>query len=603
MNKSCCPLLQELLEHLKNNSDFRSLLTQLKSNVLTNNQLLALYTEALTRIEERLWNSVQGANQLHRLYLEKEALHSNLQTDNRHDFAIIIPVTDQPQQLSDCLGSLLIQCRKYKYGGMESGRFKKVSVIIADDSKESGNISQHRKLAEYFTHQGLVTDYFGLDEQLAEIAKLNSIERKKLANIVGNVHEPPFHHKGAAIMRNITYLKLNQATYLNPRTLFWFVDCDLLFQSETDDNPGQPFSLNHFHYLDRIFSSSDINILSGEVIGDIQVSPAVCVNQVLDDVLSFLGRTGQQAPDTSCSLQHNPKNHFLSPVFHDLAEAFGFERQTDHSEYQCQLHNKHNHIDSLRQFSDQLNQLFHGMHPTRQCGFRLNGALPSTRVARCLNTSHYLMRFNALKHFIPFADLNLGMRGPALGVLLQAEIKDQFAYANLPIRRRCTTKKDLVRNEIEPEMNGKTLHADLSTHQMHQYLGDVMLLSLIKMANNGFPEEVPDREEIYILVKAAEQELEQEYLRYWQSTIEHTDRIKALLDDKSKWWNQTRETDQAMQLINHFINTVVLNFSHLSKARLQIKNRDWKRSQLKRITHAIADYHIDKTAWVKALSH
>ena len=100
-----------------------------------------------------------------------EALIAAAGNDRRHKFIVFVPVADRPQQLANCLDSLLALCRAYGYGGMRDGRWTKVEVVIAEDSLGAGPIANDRALAEQFTGLGLVTHHFGPDEQAALLAR------------------------------------------------------------------------------------------------------------------------------------------------------------------------------------------------------------------------------------------------------------------------------------------------------------------------------------------------------------------------------------------------------------------------------------------------
>ena len=73
-------------------------------------------------------------------------------------------------------------------------------------------------------------------------------------------------------------------------TLLWFVDSDEEFMVKIKRG-GEiidiPF-INYFYWLDRIFTESDAEVLTGKVVGDPPVTPAVMINTFLDDIIDFL---------------------------------------------------------------------------------------------------------------------------------------------------------------------------------------------------------------------------------------------------------------------------------------------------------------------------
>ncbi|MEW8397635.1 MAG: hypothetical protein AB2707_15890, partial [Candidatus Thiodiazotropha sp.] len=131
-----------------------------------------------------------------RLFLEMESLIRDQGNDNRYRFIVVIPVADRPQQLQTCLQSLLGLCRHFAYGGQVEGNYRKIAVVIADDSKEPGNRDRTKERTEQFTRLGLETLYFGPQEQLQQLDLLSSCQRERLTTIVGNHPAAAFHHKG-----------------------------------------------------------------------------------------------------------------------------------------------------------------------------------------------------------------------------------------------------------------------------------------------------------------------------------------------------------------------------------------------------------------------
>ncbi len=226
----------------------------------------------------------------HRLFQEMESHIALTGRDSRHTFVIIIPVADRPQHLRNCLNSLLNLCQSFQYGGFQDHKFNKVSVIIADDSKHSNSILDNREISHYFSDHGLETLYFGQDEQLEQIDQLTNEKRKSLAGVLGNFDRSAFYHKGPSLMRNIVYLKLNEMSKQEESLLFYFVDSDQEFRARVHSDNGDKdiYAINYFYELDRAFSSNDISVLTGKVVGDPPVSPSVMTGTFLDDVIAFL---------------------------------------------------------------------------------------------------------------------------------------------------------------------------------------------------------------------------------------------------------------------------------------------------------------------------
>jgi hypothetical protein len=140
--------------------------------IITQDNIDTLLETSLARIKEietEFWSAEPNEEILdkyHAAFQQMEQLIASKGEDKRHEFIIVIPVADSPQHLQNCLDSLLHLCEKFSYGGFSDNRFQKVSAIIADDSQDPDNISKHRAIADEFNNLGLMTLYFGLDEQL-----------------------------------------------------------------------------------------------------------------------------------------------------------------------------------------------------------------------------------------------------------------------------------------------------------------------------------------------------------------------------------------------------------------------------------------------------
>ena len=190
---------------------------------------IQLYHEAIPLIEASIWS--EGIDALstklyQQLFKELEQHISNRGHDERHNFIITIPIADRPQHLSSCLSSLLLLCEKFNYGGNENSYYNKITVLVADDSKDISNIQQHQIIAKHFSQQGLATIYFGLKEQQQQVDLLDKQDRDKLSHVLGNIDRSAFYHKGASIMRNITYLKLNELVKDNDPNSPWTGNID-----------------------------------------------------------------------------------------------------------------------------------------------------------------------------------------------------------------------------------------------------------------------------------------------------------------------------------------------------------------------------------------
>ncbi|MDH5711931.1 MAG: hypothetical protein OEZ15_09745 [Gammaproteobacteria bacterium] len=202
-------------------------------------ELIDIYHETIPVIEKIIWTDVpddSAVENYQRVFQELESLIQECNTthrDDRHKFYIVIPVADRPIHLQQCLGSLLDLCKIYQYGGKINHQYQKVAVIVADDSEKAACIEQHKKICAQFSSDGLHAEYFGIDEQIQQIKKLGE-GASDLQNILGHFalqqDAACFSHKGAAITRNITYLRLNEiANNTTEKIIFYFIDSDQEF--------------------------------------------------------------------------------------------------------------------------------------------------------------------------------------------------------------------------------------------------------------------------------------------------------------------------------------------------------------------------------------
>ncbi len=112
--------------------------------------------QVLDWLEPALWRMGPDATLLELQQALYRELEQRQPADDaqRHDILVVIPVADRPRHLEQCLGSLLEQCRRYGYGGLLDGCYRRVSVLVADDSIEPSNMQRHREVAERFSDAG-----------------------------------------------------------------------------------------------------------------------------------------------------------------------------------------------------------------------------------------------------------------------------------------------------------------------------------------------------------------------------------------------------------------------------------------------------------------
>ncbi|MGB5425383.1 MAG: hypothetical protein WBN95_01230, partial [Gammaproteobacteria bacterium] len=289
MGAFSCPALERCLE-LHPDADAAALIRTRLAKADGPAALLPLYDQLIPVLETVLWDSALDPARLdlyHALFAEMEDYLAAAGNDTRHTLVVVIPVADRPQQLRTCLTSLAGAAQAFRYGAGGAQSTGKIMAVIADDSRAAGSIAENRAIAAEISQSGIETRYFGQQEQLAELDGLADSDRQALRNIIGSAAPDAFSHKGASIMRNITCLMLNRMARQDERLLFLFVDSDEVFHADTVAG-RERFTTNYFYHIDRIFRQSAVEVLTGKVVGDPPVSPAVMAGTLLEDVLALL---------------------------------------------------------------------------------------------------------------------------------------------------------------------------------------------------------------------------------------------------------------------------------------------------------------------------
>ena len=618
MNATACQSLYSFLRDHGHGDPLHELHAQLQraqQAELSHDRLdsiIRLYRQALPAIERALWSrgpDDERVTQYQNIFRELERFIAIRGDDRRHDFIVVIPVADRPRHLRQCLQSLLTLCQRYQYGGFSDNRYSKVSVIVADDSKQPDSIARHELLCRHFSDNGLYTEYFGQREQQQQIEAVSQNCRSALTGVLGRCAENPatadFSHKGASIMRNIAYLRLNRLIDRDKRdrTLIYFIDSDQEFRIKTPTGSSATdiYALNYFHHLDEIFTRTDADILTGKVVGDPPVSPAVMTGKLLDDVIDFLRHLTALDPEQWCSFHTRIGHETDDAAYHDMSELFGFSHSTSACAYHCTLPPPHDHVDCFEDFANKLNRFFDGQHPTRVTYFSYNGDLSSTRPARTIYTGNYVFRPRQLEHFIAFATLKLRMAGPVLGRLLRAETGDRFVSANLPMLHNRTIEATGLA-ECRPGVNRDSDNVDLAEEFERQFYGDVMLFTVEKLTRSGYPARQLDESFISQTLEATDAELREQYLRKHEHTVAKLAELKRYYADHEHWWHQNTKLEAANVEFTRFINNLEHNFGSASYGYELINTAANSSKRHADILRAIMRYADDRTAWREALA-
>jgi hypothetical protein len=534
-------------------------------------------------LEGALWANGYDATKLaayqaaHRRLEEQIAAQGN---DRRHKFIVFVPVADRPQQLATCLDSLLALCRAYGYGGMRDGRWTKVEVVIAEDSLGAGPIANDRALAEQYTRLGLATHHFGPDEQAALLASFDEAERAALAPALGDTTPAYRGHKGQGVMRNLAHVYLARWQRAEPeeRLLFWSIDSDQEFAVKVATTEGdvEAMALSYFHRLDEIFDRSSALLLTGKVVGDPPVSPAVTTGNFLADVLGFLDDVAEGDPRSPCRHHDRATRREGEAAYHDMAGRFGFRQADEAWRYPCPLTGQHSEADCFAHFASRLNGFFYGEHPTRVSRYLHDDLWRSVQPARTVYAGNYVARAEALAHFIPFAPLRLRMSGPTLGRLLKAQLGPRFVSANLPMLHR-RTGAGSAQSEFRPGIEQREVRIDMNGEFERQFLGDVMLFSMERLTAAGYPGRRVATADFSAVLDALREELLADYNARRADIQAKLTALRERLDDPAAWW-RAEAHGAALGRFRSFADNLARNFADEAPWIARINSMEhWRR--------------------------
>ena len=517
----------------------------------------------------------------------------------QYRFIIVIPVADRPRHIRACLDSLHQLLQRYPYGDGD-----RVSVLIADDSAEAIHVAANRALAQEFSQRGLTTVHFGPDEQIALVDAL----ALGLPRICGTAKRENFGHKGQGVMRNIAYLKLAEQIKNIPaeKLLIWSLDSDQEFcvKVATPEGDREVYDVDYFHGLDAIFSRTDALVLTGKVVGDPPVSPAVMTGNFLADVVGFLQQMAASDPQAACRQHGNSGQTGGDATYHDMADLFGFKQAATAYRYRCTLSGAlagvHTEADCFAHFAARLNSFFYGEHPTRVSYYQPADALGSVQPERTVYAGNYVFRPQALKYFIPFATLRLRMSGPTLGRILQGEIGSRFVSANLPMLHKRTLESG-GQSEFRPGIaTAAQVIApviDISGEFERQFYGDVMLFSIERLASEGTIRHLSNTDLTANTLDAVRTELLEKYNSRQRAILDRLQVLENLLHDPASWWNGAPEHAAAVANFAAFAANVTRNFGPDSAGHRRINAADgwvqWRTDLLQ----AIIQYPSDRALW------
>jgi hypothetical protein len=255
----------------------------------------------------------------------------------------------------------------------------------------------------------------------------------------------------------------------------------------------------------------------------------------------------------------------------------------------------------LGDFARRLDHFFDGEHPTRTTCHEFSPALASVQPARTVYTGNYVMDVRGLRYFIPFAELRLRMAGPVLGRILRAELGAGFVSANLPLLHK-RTLAELGESEYRAGVTRREGGVDLSREFERQFFGDVMLFSVERLAEQGFPLQAVAADTVAAVVAETAVRLRRQYGEKRQQICRRLETLEKLLADPGNWWNSEPAAAPSLETFRRFLVNMEANFGESSRCHALVENEAHRRRRLEQIVTAIGDYRAVRRQWEQVLA-
>ncbi len=573
--------------------------------------LKSIYEKAIEFVESETVNSGFSKGLLilqQNLYTELEYILSFAKYGPRHHFLIVIPVADRPLMLKNCLESLIEQYRTFRYGGFPEKKAGisecgNISVFIIDDSKDKANINKIREISLKPLEAGIRTYYIGLDEQTRFLKQIPLDSLERLSRLIGEFRDSVPSHKGASITRNIAYLYIHAVLKkLYKKALIYFIDSDEEFRIKImrGDRIEDIQFVNYFYSLDKIFETTDVEVLTGKVVGDPPVSSSVMINTFLDDTVLFFDNISSLDMSEICCFHETQQPEPFSAQYHDMAKLFGYQEYSSPKKYLCSLSGVHNIKDCFEAFSKNAVRFFYGQHPTRTQFYNHTGNFTKTENARTVYTGNYVFNTKGFRHFIPFAHLNLRMAGPTLGRILKARLKNRFVSANLPLLHK-RTLSDKYTDDFRSGISANNDSIDLSEEFFRQFWGDVMLFSIDALTESGNPDSAVELQKIKNTVNKIQEKFLYIYREQHNNTAEKILKLKRYLSSPGYWWNNRPELKDSASNFRLFCSLVEKNFGVNSRSFRKLSQQVREGSYTNSIIESIYSFYEDGHYWNELL--
>lgn len=158
--------------------------------------------------------------------------------------------------------------------------------------------------------------------------------------------------------------------------------------------------------------------------------------------------------------------------------------------------------------------------------------------------------------YLKMAEMQAKMLGERL---LRSVIGSRFVSANLPMLHR-RTLAETGQSEFRPGVVPASKAIDLCDEFERQFFGDVMLFSIERMVEQGYPDQPLYADRVTETLDARYEEMRAKYHARQQNLLIRLDRLRSVLKEGRHWWNRGPEHAEAVRGFEDFMDNQMRNF-------------------------------------------
>ena len=187
-----------------------------------------------------------------------------------------------------------------------------------------------------------------------------------------------------------------------------------------------------------------------------------------------------------------------------------------------------------------------------------------------------------------------------LGRIIKSEIGVGFVSANLPMLHKRTVET-IGQSEFRSGISKNKHRIDLHGEFERQYFGDVMLFTVERLTELGYPQSVLSEYEVNTILISVDMHLHQKYLGMQAQIQDKLASLQSIFRNSENWWYQDETLRATRQAFEYFIDNIDNNFSADSPAFRLINSTEHRSKRLDEIAKAIMSYSGDRKLWQQAL--